>query len=193
MNKKVLYLVRHGQENRNGVFAKETGGGLTEMGRFQAASIANRLKNLPISVIHHSTLPRAVETAMIIQQSISKIPLIPSDVLKECLFCIPPAFADEFEAIGQVELDLGLDQCKQAFYTYFQAKPFQASHEIVVCHGNIIRYFVCRALQIPLENYAFLELYNCGLCEVWIFENGRVHVVSYNDSGHLSGEFLTFG
>jgi hypothetical protein len=25
------------------------------------------------------------------------------------------------------------------------------SYEVVVCHANVIRYFVCKALQVPTE------------------------------------------
>ena len=41
-----------------------------------------------------------------------------------------------------------------AFRKYFHraaASDTADSYEIIVCHANVIRYFVCRALQIPPE------------------------------------------
>jgi serine/threonine-protein phosphatase PGAM5 len=41
-----------------------------------------------------------------------------------------------------------------AFRKYFyRAEPEQLedSYEIIVCHANVIRYFLCRALQFPPE------------------------------------------
>jgi hypothetical protein len=34
-------------------------------------------------------------------------------------------------------------------------------YEIIVCHANVIRYFVCRALQIPPEVWLRLCIFNC--------------------------------
>lgn len=41
-----------------------------------------------------------------------------------------------------------------AFRKYFhRADPEQLedSYDIIVCHANVIRYFLCRALQFPPE------------------------------------------
>ena len=41
-----------------------------------------------------------------------------------------------------------------AFRKYFhRAEPEQEkdSYEVIVCHANVIRYFLCRALQLPPE------------------------------------------
>ena len=41
-----------------------------------------------------------------------------------------------------------------AFRKYFhraESSQKEDSYEIIVCHANVIRYFVCRALQFPPE------------------------------------------
>jgi broad specificity phosphatase PhoE len=42
------------------------------------------------------------------------------------------------------------------------------SYDVVVCHGNVIRYFVCRALQLPPEGWLKLATFNCGLTHLAI-------------------------
>ena len=46
--------------------------------------------------------------------------------------------------------------------------------EIIVCHANVIRYFVCRALQIPPEAWLRLCTFNCSLTYLTIRPTGTV-------------------
>ena len=52
----------------------------------------------------------------------------------------------------------------------------QSKHEfeIIVCHANVIRYFVCRALQIPPEAWLRLCTFNCSLTYLTIRPTGTV-------------------
>jgi len=65
-------------------------------------------------------------------------------------------------------------------------------YEIVVCHMNVIRYFVMRALQLPPESWLRLRGDNCGLTELIFYPNGRVSLGRFADQGHLSIEQTTF-
>lgn len=38
----------------------------------------------------------------------------------------------------------------------------QDTYDLVVCHGNVIRYFTLRALQLPPGRWLKLATYNCG-------------------------------
>ncbi|MGK3735575.1 MAG: serine/threonine-protein phosphatase PGAM5 [Bacillariaceae sp.] len=46
--------------------------------------------------------------------------------------------------------------------------------EIIVCHANVIRYFLCRALQIPPEAWLRLCTFNCSLTYLTIRPTGTV-------------------
>lgn len=74
------------------------------------------------------------------------------------------------------------------------AEPPLPRHEydIVVCHGNVIRYFVLRALQLPPEAWLRLCTFNCSLAHIMISPTGGVALVSVGDTGHLSLEESTF-
>ena len=81
-----------------------------------------------------------------------------------------------------------------AFRRYFRrADPEQEkdSYEILVCHANVIRYFVCRALQFPPEAWLRFSLHNCSLTWIAIWPSGRVTVYTVGDIGHMPPPKMT--
>jgi serine/threonine-protein phosphatase PGAM5 len=65
-------------------------------------------------------------------------------------------------------------------------------YEIIVCHANVIRYFVCRALQIPPEAWLRFCIFNCSLTYLTIRPTGTVSCRMIGDIGHLDYELSTF-
>ncbi|KAG7362068.1 histidine phosphatase superfamily protein [Nitzschia inconspicua] len=63
----------------------------------------------------------------------------------------------------------------------------QSKHEfeIIVCHANVIRYFLCRALQLPPEAWLRLCTFNCSLTYLTIRPTGTVSCRMLGDIGHL--------
>ena len=57
--------------------------------------------------------------------------------------------------------------------------------ELVVCHGNIIRYLFCLSLGVKPETWIRLHTHHCGLTEIVVLPNGQLRGVRYNDLGHL--------
>jgi serine/threonine-protein phosphatase PGAM5 len=55
-----------------------------------------------------------------------------------------------------------------------QKEGSQHEFEIIVCHANVIRYFLCRALQIPPEAWLRLCTFNCSLTYLTIRPTGTV-------------------
>ncbi len=70
--------------------------------------------------------------------------------------------------------------------------PTKHEFEIVVCHGNVIRYFFMRALQLPPEAWLRLCTFNCSLTYFTVRPNGNISCRSLGDTGHLSPEETTF-
>jgi serine/threonine-protein phosphatase PGAM5 len=68
----------------------------------------------------------------------------------------------------------------------------QHEFEIIVCHANVIRYFLCRALQLPPEAWLRMCTFNCSLNYVTIRPTGSVSVRMLGDIGHLGYEHATF-
>lgn len=70
-------------------------------------------------------------------------------------------------------------------------KP-EHTYEIIVCHMNVIRYFVMRALQLPPEAWLRLRGDNTGITEIIVSPDGRVSLSRFADTGHLPIEMITF-
>lgn len=65
-------------------------------------------------------------------------------------------------------------------------------YDVVVCHGNVIRYFALRALQLPPEAWLRLCTYNCSLTHIKVRPSGSVSLISLGDTGHLRLEESSF-
>jgi serine/threonine-protein phosphatase PGAM5 len=208
MAKRFLTLVRHGQrEPENGEDA--LGPKLTELGWRQAHQASKRLSMLAVDVIHTSSLRRAMETAQVLAVEHPGIPIRPSRLLWECLPAVPDFVLKWYsERNGQIDetapapvqpwltvlagiddiarLEADFQQAQDAWQKYFIPARGKDRHDILVCHGNLIRYFAARAMQAPADTWINMEIYNCSMCEVVIETSGRPMLLSYNDNGHLS-------
>lgn len=84
MQLRTLYLIRHGQTdwNTSGRWQGTLPVALNVHGREQAQYLAKALRTRPITQIYSSDLPRALETAQIVGQSLNLVP-IPDERLRE--------------------------------------------------------------------------------------------------------------
>ena len=64
--------------------------------------------------------------------------------------------------------------------------------EIIVCHANVIRYFMCRALQLPPEVWLRYCPFNCSITYIMIRPTGTVTCRMMGDIGHLPYDMATF-
>lgn len=183
-----IVLVRHGQYNTEG--ATDDLRMLTELGNQQAAVTGMRLavEGYRFNVIRHSTMRRAIETANIIRQFLdSSIPVTMDEQLSEGL----PLMPDPNDlGVTRNQTVLGPDgfRMESAFKKYFhRASASQQSdtYELIVCHANVIRYLVCRALQIPPEAWMRFTLRHASITWLSILSNGNVLLRTFGESGHM--------
>lgn len=59
------------------------------------------------------------------------------------------------------------------------------SFEVVTCHANVIRYFVCRALQLPPEAWLRISLSHGSITYLRISPSGTVSLRSLGDNGYM--------
>lgn len=164
------------------------------MGIEQAELVGLRLKSFPVKAIYSGTLKRAVETATIIGKFHADVKIQLSSDLCECIPFIPDSAKRRWPMLAQVPLEIiesDRIQADSAFKRHFTISGVTAEHAIIVCHGNMIRYFVCRTLGLPDGMWLNLEIANCALTEICI-EPGRMSLVSYNDVGHLPDDLVTY-
>lgn len=187
MASRLLYLVRHGE-------AVGGDGELSGVGRQQAVLTGERLSEVPFATIHHSTLPRAKQTAEEIASRLPGVPVIASELLRECVPSVPaedvmPAeFADYFTGLSPEFLATdGPDQAAAAVETFAGASASDR-RDLIVSHGNLIRWFVCHALSTPPSQWLSMADYHCGVTVILYRTDRSPVLVSYNDVGHLPAE-----
>lgn len=192
MGRRIIYLVRHGQAAYAETEPKDVHGYLTDLGRQQAHLAAKRLAQLPITAIYHSDLKRAAETAKLIGEQLPHVPLHATALLRECIPCIPARPMARAASLSPAKLQESQQRVEQVFAYYFTAAKNEEAYDILVCHGNILRYLICRALQVPPQNWINADIHNCGISEVLIETDGRTMLISHNDTGHLPYTMRTF-
>ena len=191
---RTLYLVRHGQYanvDSSDDDAKHT---LTPLGREQAAQTGRRLAALlgstPVRCVTHSTMTRAAETAALVAQALPGVPLRPCALLREGAPVRP-----EPDTWKPRERDVWADSARieAAFREHFRrAEPGEPPAEVVVCHGNVIRFCTLRALQLPPEAWLRLGLANGSITKVVMRADGGVSVHCLGDAGHFEPALITF-
>ena len=209
-----IILVRHGQYDESEEDdAKRI---LTETGRKQANYTGKRLREMlegasekfgpcDIKVVRVSNMARAKETADIIASHLPGVerPLPDADLNEgRPAHNIPGGKAS---ASTVKKTDQSHPRIEKAFQKYFHRAPppddsldneggKKGKHEfeIIVCHANVIRYFFCRALQLPPEAWLRLCTFNCSLTYLTIRPTGTVSCRMLGDVGHIPYGFTTF-
>ncbi len=192
MSIRTLYLIRHAQHDRANPEGDELEGGLTPAGEMQADWTARRLQGLPVQAIYASDMRRTQQTAAVLARCFPELRVRCDPDLRECVPVIPPLQADAFTDLDPSEIIRDQYRAERAYARYFRRADGRDVHEILVTHGNLLRYLVCRALELPAERWTNLEIYNCGITEFTLDHYGRTQLVSHNDSGHLPGYLKTF-
>jgi serine/threonine-protein phosphatase PGAM5 len=176
--RRLVLLVRHGQYDTESADAGE----LTRTGREQARRVGLSLAGAKYDSFVSSSLPRAVETANLVAEAIGKRPRR-SALLVEGF----PTRLRGYNSQSYLEDRRRFEEA----YDRFFSPPNGRTVELLVCHGNIIRYFVCRALQLPLSRWTRLGTNHTGVTRAAVREDGEVGLVSYNDVGHLPRRLVT--
>ncbi|XP_018318531.1 serine/threonine-protein phosphatase PGAM5, mitochondrial isoform X2 [Agrilus planipennis] len=188
-----IILIRHGQYEIDGGTDEERK--LTKLGCNQAKQTGKRLQQLgfPYTEMIKSTMKRAQETGTIISDFLPKVPV------RECNFIREGAPVPPEPPVGHWKPEVYQfyqdgARIEAAFRQYFHRADPKQEHDsftLLVCHANVIRYFVCRALQFPPEGWLRLSLNHASITWISIAPNGRVKLMALGDSGHMPPEMLT--
>lgn len=179
-----LYLIRHGVYDRADSLSEVAGNGLNPLGHEQARLTGARLAALPIrpAKLVSSTYLRARETAEDIGRTLGMVPILDS-LLHECT---PTSDRPDFmknhspAEIADCDSNLAL-----AWAKYVVPTPAADRHDVLVCHGNVIRWFVCRAVASDPLHWSRMDIANGSLTIIAVSPEGRVRLVMFSDVGHL--------
>ena len=189
---RTLYLIRHGQYDQDDDRDPDIGKALVPLGIAQSRLVGNRLKSLPVkmSSLISSTMTRARQTAMIINQDFPELELHQTRLIRECT---PPTWREDvMDGEDPEELQKCTDNLDAAFSKYIIPSPDEEDrNDIIVCHGNVIRYFVTKVLKVETMSWLQMTTGNCGLTVVRIKPDGSMKLVSFNDMGHIPPNLRT--
>lgn len=181
---RTLILVRHGAYDEDDPRDPDVGRALTDEGREQARLTGERLAAFPLAVdaLHSSTMTRARQTAEIIGAALGMAPR-PTRLLRECT---PPS---EREDIMARETPQALAACRdtldQAWARFLRPSPGRDSVEVLVAHGNVIRFLTARALGLDPLRWLRMGIGHCSLTTIRVRADGSCQVVEVGDVGHL--------
>ncbi|XP_075754476.1 serine/threonine-protein phosphatase PGAM5, mitochondrial isoform X1 [Pelodiscus sinensis] len=188
-----IFLIRHSQYNLDGRIDKDRT--LTELGREQAELTGRRLASLGLKfdTIIHSSMTRATETTNIISKHLPGVKKISTDLLREGapIEPDPPVSHWKPEAVQYYEDGARIEAAFRNYIHRADAKQEEDSYEIFVCHANVIRYIVCRALQFPPEGWLRMSLNNGSITHLVIRPSGRVALRTLGDTGFMPPDKIT--
>lgn len=180
-----VYLIRHGDYVESD---DHFGGLLTERGKTQAQHLAAPMSKIPVDAIYSSTMHRAYQTAEILRkEAFPELEVQRTPWLKERKFPGWPT-ADELDDEEKDQARTMLDKVWDRFFCCSRSER----HDVLVCHGNVIRALLTRALEAPLECWSHAAVAHCGISQLVCLEDD-VRLISYNERGHLPYRLRAIG
>jgi len=190
---RTVYLIRHGEYDQADTSDSDIGKKLTPLGIAQARLVSARLKEMPVEFtsLTSSTMTRARETAMVINEEFPMLALIQDSLICECT---PPSWRKELMAgVDTTEREICIANIELAFNKYFiPSTDEDARHDLIICHGNVIRYFVTKVLNVNALSWLEMSITNCSLTIIRILPDGRKKLDTFSDYGHIPENMRTF-
>lgn len=186
-----IYLIRHGAYVADPKADPQLGPGLTPLGIAQARLVAARLvgMNAGFASMTSSTMTRAQQTAAVMHESLPDVPFRQSPLFRECT---PPALqastseSEEAQAACAKRLDA-------AFAENFVPAEHADRSDIIVAHGNVIRYLVVKALGVDTRAWHGMSLAHASLTIIRVRSDGSISVRVVGDVGHLPPNMQSSG
>ena len=187
---RTIILVRHGNYVADPKDSSP-GPGLSPLGIAQARLAAARLTAMPgdFDVIYASPMTRAAETAKVIA---AELPGVALETVNELAECTPATRRKEITRDKKPE---ELTACAATLDALFKQKfvPTRGTprREIFVCHGNVTRYLVTRALDVDTAAWLEMSVGHASLTTILVEPDGRFKVIAVGDIGHIPPNMQT--
>ncbi|MQY15677.1 hypothetical protein SRB5_58650 [Streptomyces sp. RB5] len=192
-----LYLVRHAE-------AVSENGGLSDRGRWQAQLLGQRLRDIPLTAVHHGPLERAEQTARLAASELDAVPVrsdeaagdyvpyfptrdeLPADSADKYLRLLGDATDDE-RAHGPV-------LARDALQRFTGPVEGDADrHELVVTHNFLIGWLVRAAMGARPWRWLGLNTCNAALTVIRYAPGRPASLLLLNDMSHLPSELRWTG
>jgi len=186
---RTIILVRHGAYVAD-ASDSTPGPGLSPIGIAQAKLVAARLSAMgKFDSISASPLTRAQDTAKVIA---AELPGVPFDTVADLAECTPSTRRKEIIANEKLEsLRACADRLDALFKHRFIPSRGTERREILVCHGNVIRYLITKSLGVDTEAWLEMSVGHASITQIRVEPDGRFKVISIGDIGHIPPNLQT--
>ena len=179
MGLRTVVLLRHGE------YRLDDGPdpGLTLLGQRQARYSEAALRRERFDRVVSSPLVRARETCAEV--------VGPWKVKPVVVGILAEGVPTKVTSLGVTAKSAAADRARfdEVFATFFTPARGDTS-ELLVCHGNLIRYLVAKALGVSARTWTKLVSNHCGITKIFVRDT-RLRVVSYNETSHLPPDAVT--
>jgi serine/threonine-protein phosphatase PGAM5 len=128
-------------------------------------------------------MTRARQTAFVIAEDFPELEVQLTRDLRECT---PTTWREDIMAeVTPNEAAECEAQLERAFAEYFVPSPEGDRHDILVCHGNVTRYLVTRALGVDPASWLGMSVAHCSITTIRIAPDGALKVLGVGDIGHV--------
>ncbi len=79
----------------------------------------------------------------------------------------------------------------RVFARYFRPAKGHEQSDLLVCHGNVIRYLVTRALGVDTTAWLEMSVGHASITRIRVEADGRFKVLAVGDVGHLPDNLQT--
>jgi serine/threonine-protein phosphatase PGAM5 len=187
-----VYLIRHGYYHEEDPRDPRVGKGLDSLGRAQARLTGERLAGLPVKIdlLVSSTFTRAMETADIIGESLHMKAVRDSEISE----CSPPSYRpDYYSERDPAAKDTCQARLERAFSRYCRPAGGPGDeHDVLVCHGNVIRWLVTKELGLDTRRWPDYDIGNCSITAIAVRSDGSMRLDAFSDTGHLPAALQTW-
>lgn len=187
-----LYLVRHGIYDRDTVQTDDRiGSPLNALGHEQAKLAGERLAKLPVKMhaLVSSDLTRARQTADDMGAVLGMTPERDS-LLSECT---PTADRPDYMSNHTAAEIAECDAARVASWAkYVTPTPDADTHDVLVCHGNVIRWMVAKALGMDTKGWTRMDIANGSFTVIAVRPDGSTRLVMYSSVDYMPLEKQTW-
>lgn len=192
LSTRYLFLARHGEADRRGR--------LTEAGRRQATLLGRRLRDVPVTAIHHGPHRKPAETAALIAE---QLPGVPHHIEDAAGDFVP--YAPRREELPETSGDLILAFARQ-FPPADEERATEAErrftgpvpgseprYQVLVTHNALIGWLVRAAQDAPPWRWLTYSHAHTGLTVLQYPPGRPAALLTYNDLSHLPAELRWTG
>ena len=181
---RTIVLVRHGNYVPDPKIDEKIGPHLSPLGSAQA-HLAGGLAGMPgrFDGMYVCPMQRARDTAAIIGE---RFPGCPFEVVGDLAECVPPTWrtdaVKDYSRKEQADCEAAINR---DFVRFFKPAIGSPQRDLLVCHGDVIRYLVTRALRVDTMAWLEMSVGNASITVIRVQPDGRMKVISVGDVGHI--------